>query len=537
MSYLPLTPIDQEAAAHSLPSVGRAAGAATRHLCAAPYLDDGFRDWSLREVYYQPRRMVAPSYGFDLILTLRHCLRARNATLIRDALIVICFAFVCAARPVAAFLFACAVVTLLCLSKIPTSPAGFIRVTIFVCIVWCLLSAAIVSWTGGDTLGSAISSAPTILNDIPLLALVPILAIALALPAATRLWGQRQVDRIVGGNSIANDPPRAGRLAQIDLQRQGNTVAYSGPRTFVGSGQIVSDWGRFTVPLRSGNSTSRSPEQERQPDAEPPCITTVEIFEYVELRITSLAQAQEPLRGLTVARRVYQSAYEVTRLWPNTSPDRVMEVLRNPGPSECYLVCQIVSSQGELVTTIHVHLAVAGDTLHVRLTSTALLPCQERYEAVDHVNHTGLKAYPRVLQQGLRETPQTIALAPINLIQALEIVGAVGWAYAARKNALRGFKYGARTSMRELAMAKTTRNYGQWQEIEKYRRILEQQVMAAVADFLDEHDIDTGGLRQWVTYNFYGETIHAGSGDINQPAGPQHKYYWPPGPATDRKEA
>ena len=61
---------------------------ATRHLCAGAYLDETFRNDSLREVYYQPRRLVAPSYGFDLVPVLGHCLRARNGALIRDGAIV-----------------------------------------------------------------------------------------------------------------------------------------------------------------------------------------------------------------------------------------------------------------------------------------------------------------------------------------------------------------------------------------------------------------------------------------------------------------
>lgn len=65
--------------------------AATRHLCAAAYLDDTFRELSLRHVYYQPRRVVAPSYGFDLVPVLGHCLRARNGAIARDAAIVVTF--------------------------------------------------------------------------------------------------------------------------------------------------------------------------------------------------------------------------------------------------------------------------------------------------------------------------------------------------------------------------------------------------------------------------------------------------------------
>ena len=61
---------------------------ATRHLCAGVYIDDIFRNEILREVYYKPRRIMAPSYGFDAVPVLAHSLRARNAAIIRDCLIV-----------------------------------------------------------------------------------------------------------------------------------------------------------------------------------------------------------------------------------------------------------------------------------------------------------------------------------------------------------------------------------------------------------------------------------------------------------------
>ncbi len=61
---------------------------ATRYLCAGAYLDDTFRDRSLREVYHQHKRFVAPSHGFDLVTVLQACLRARNQTICRDAAII-----------------------------------------------------------------------------------------------------------------------------------------------------------------------------------------------------------------------------------------------------------------------------------------------------------------------------------------------------------------------------------------------------------------------------------------------------------------
>ena len=49
---------------------------ATRHLSAAAYLDDAYCDRIMREIYAQPRRWAAPSYGYDLVTVLRN---ARSA--------------------------------------------------------------------------------------------------------------------------------------------------------------------------------------------------------------------------------------------------------------------------------------------------------------------------------------------------------------------------------------------------------------------------------------------------------------------------
>src|SRR5262249_17910236 len=58
------------------------------HLSAGAYLDPKFCLDALRKVYYRTNRLVAPSHGFDAIAVLGHCLRARRALVVRDALLV-----------------------------------------------------------------------------------------------------------------------------------------------------------------------------------------------------------------------------------------------------------------------------------------------------------------------------------------------------------------------------------------------------------------------------------------------------------------
>lgn len=60
------------------PPVPPYAGEASRLLCAGAYLDPGYRDRVIEELYLHEQRAVAPSLGFDAARVLAHALRARR---------------------------------------------------------------------------------------------------------------------------------------------------------------------------------------------------------------------------------------------------------------------------------------------------------------------------------------------------------------------------------------------------------------------------------------------------------------------------
>ncbi|WP_445269391.1 hypothetical protein [Streptomyces sp. DSM 41634] len=63
------------------PPVEPAFSEAGRFLCAGTYIDAGYRDRVIEELYVHEERIVAPSYGFDASRVLAHALRARRAEL------------------------------------------------------------------------------------------------------------------------------------------------------------------------------------------------------------------------------------------------------------------------------------------------------------------------------------------------------------------------------------------------------------------------------------------------------------------------
>lgn len=58
-----------------------ASSEATRLLCAGTYLDDGFRDTVIDQLYVHEERFAAPSLGYDASRVLAHALRARRVEL------------------------------------------------------------------------------------------------------------------------------------------------------------------------------------------------------------------------------------------------------------------------------------------------------------------------------------------------------------------------------------------------------------------------------------------------------------------------
>ncbi|MEV0369933.1 hypothetical protein AB0I10_08935 [Streptomyces sp. NPDC050636] len=64
-----------------LPPTPPGASEATRLLCAGTYMDDGFRDAVIDELYVHEERFAAPSLGIDAARVLAHALRARRLQL------------------------------------------------------------------------------------------------------------------------------------------------------------------------------------------------------------------------------------------------------------------------------------------------------------------------------------------------------------------------------------------------------------------------------------------------------------------------
>jgi hypothetical protein len=108
----------------------------------------------------------------------------------------------------------------------------------------------------------------------------------------------------------------------------------------------------------------------------------------------------------------------------------------------------------------------------------------------------------------------------------------------------RGFDYGAGISIREHAADLDEARHVHIANEERYFRVLQRQVIDAVLEFLDSHNVDVSELRKQQSdilnatfYNFYGAIYGRGhifgnhGQQINNPPGP------PPGGSQTRPQS
>jgi hypothetical protein len=520
---------------------------ATRHLSAGAYIDNEFCLTALREVYYQPRRIVAPAYGFDAVTVLGHCLRARRSMVLRDAVLVclLLLALWSSLAGALVFLAGLLVFHLACTTVVVgresivylresmrhnNNPAtdgrgrarvsfdryrnasltsrGFRRLwleNVFAALVArvfgivatyvafaCLALAAAFWLRRGDLMGGPVPPAVTAYLVGP----------AFLVPAVLRIWDRLQVRALLPGRRVGR-PVATPRLEQIERQMGGNTVVYSGHRPFVGSGEVLRRWdlAQRLVMADPSPLDGASPltSRERLREFPTPPFKAQQISDYVREHLRRIAHDEQPERNLpnlTVSDQIFVAGTEISDLRTQTPHEQVGEIIRNPtAPQRHYLSCQVVSWRGELVTTVYVHFAVQGKALYVELYVTGLLPCDGRFRIVDEVGGTGVKAVLHDAARAMVSAPALVASAPANLLRA--IVDQLSLVPARKLGRLRrGYDYGARAGLRELGASGIVRDHMQTQDIIKYGRVIERRVLAAILDFLEEHGVDITEYRQ-----------------------------------------
>ncbi|MBB2943828.1 hypothetical protein FB565_003557 [Actinoplanes lutulentus] len=313
---------------------------------------------------------------------------------------------------------------------------------------------------------------------------LPVLLLVAGCSIGWAFWCRAQLRRFRPGRAPTS-PADTPRLREIERLQYGNTVIH-GFHPYVGAGEVIGTWG-FAQRLLRPADPAGPPRAESEREFDRPPFAADDLVTHLGWHLGSLvggpdAVSGQSIAGLTVTDRVFLAGTEARRLRPMTSPHEIGRIIRHPAsPARHQLACQVVSGGGEVVTTVHVHVAVQGRSLYLEVTTTVLLPCADAYRAVDRDTPP---SWWQTLCEGVVRTPAVALRAPARLIRALP-TGRVPAGLDERLT--RGFDHGARVGVRELGAAPA--DLDRHPDVRKHQRLIEHRVLAAVRDFLDAHGV------------------------------------------------
>lgn len=415
----------------------------TRYLCAAAYQDRAFRDRVIEQVIEERHRAIGPSYGVDLGAVTRHCLIARSLQVRRDVLLTGLFLLM-----VLLFLFQPAFALL-----------PFLGVLIVVLMErWFVDSAVVSNFSKGNFDGKSV--------------------------------------RLPFGNGFQDTAEN--RLFDIAHEQDGNVVTYSGYSPFVGSGFDLGGWS-FTLRTDKGKE-----EVGITVDATP--FDLEDLYGHVTDDLTSLG-----LDGLEITDKLYVDGQEIrtdkrflrdplAKPLVKLEPRLVRSFVGKPARGiRYYKSIHAVEWGGELILSIFVRFEKIENNLYAEVIYFLVPPVKERYHEVDNINPTlSLRRLLGVLSKAVASTPVVLVLAPIRTLgHALSPYRLWRRERQARRliDMNLAYDYGAKTSVRESAASSHYRRYFQKLDQEMNLKVLEQRILDAIIEFLDDKNINTSDLK------------------------------------------
>ena len=509
--------------------------AATRRMCAGTYLDPVFRNRLLREVYNDRSRRVAPSYGFDAALVLRHAWWAWWLETVQNILIVAVVVVACLRMPLDLIIVVSVLViwyvlrlwrswtaeltayysgSRQILNAQQLQARGKLLRRILAGAFMVLVAAMLIAATRNSRSGGATGAWPLrtgLLGATAILCAFAMITTACTVMRMICLW------RLNSAESGSSPRCGGGRIQIIREQQNHPFTVHSGFKPFIGSGKQVVNWS-FAQRLVGNIKTDG--------DNGPPPFSTSDLIGRLRKMIYELREDEHPetrLPGLTVEDRVfiegtYADQYrDALRAEPGSDviTEEIAKIISRPsGEARHYLASRVESWGGEIVTSVFVHVSLQGRTLYLEFATYALFPTHPGYHIIDEAGGTGIGATAKAVAKTLSTLPQQltsacrVAWAPAQLLAALRPKKDRTGSAAKR------FDIGAKVSAREIAAEESDRSYFQYQDVRQHSKIIERRLIAAVGEFLTELGIDTSEFYERATTILNNGIINTGSGSV-----------------------
>ncbi|MEV7098472.1 hypothetical protein AB0M80_37100 [Amycolatopsis sp. NPDC051045] len=500
----------------------------TRYLCAASYLDPAYGRRAITEFLVEPTRPVPPSTGLDAGRVLTEAVRARARRKNYDGLLVLLMAVVIGLLWDNPLLYGWIVVSLVLVvaraGKIayapgkPVNPRTMILLAVAVVVAWLLLSYSDELFSSGSSYSSRYYHEDVYVDDssggdTARTVIGIVLAVVVLVVATIERWSlwnllttrfRRFGGTADGGGSLAGlftEDFRAqlARYRQEDEFAGAPLVVYRGYNPFVGAGFRRDAWS-MAIPL------------ERLEDSEGrPKLTTEALYDGIRAAVANLRHAHtlspdHRLGGLTVTEAVFTPAAELVdhlgepeaaaylpdvERPPHTrlTADDVARLRTEPKEWARYYLCfQVETWDRDLVLTTFLHVAVDDTTLYVEWTPFMLPPIRADYRVVDKMRPDSL----RPLGQGLLAWLEMPASLPGR------IANLASWIRQPKRElgVLDPDRYGAGSTLRELASVNLFTDYFQLVDIERYEKILESRLLPAIGKLLGDAGFSTAKFEE-----------------------------------------
>jgi hypothetical protein len=538
---------------------------ATRHLCAGVYLDRRFRNMIIHRIHNDPRRRIAPSYGFDLVPVVRHAWYAwlceslfHTCLLLTPFLIGITWGWltaalllcIAAALAVASF----GVQTIPAITRLKWAAFAdqwaaekkkerrsqleppkiqlnrqirrFKRT--FGIAVACLIIPVVVLLANGESVADRLRQAAIGMLMIVLCGgaygAIRQLALNHIRHATTvRPRKLRRREKVIDGQQthpciIYRRPPDDKEVDPLSLllRQDGD------PSPFIGAGKLVNRWlPPMTIQLiRPGAPDLASGEYEQAP------FTAHALVRHLRSTLEQLAtgDSAESIPDLRVRDRIYVAEQDISsdrRLLSSSITDfELRQVINNHRTlAHHFLEASAPIADGELVVTVLVRVSIKGRCLSLDVATCALTRTPQSFHVIDVYGESGPAGYLRQAFRSICQLPlefrrvPTLALAPWTLARA--------WWSTKDRTSLprRKREVGPELAAREEKAIDWKHAQLDRTTIYDHMKIIEQRIIRSTEDFLAEHNVDTTAFQKQATNIINSGVLNmGGSMDISNSA-------------------
>lgn len=447
----------------------------TRYLCAAAEISSKFRTKVFEQIIDNTIRYIAPSYGVDVPLVARHCLRAQMRDFVVETLLSLV-------------------------------------------LLWTLFSSI-------NSYGVVFG----IIYFVPVLFTYPWF-ISILLRWANLYIGYRIVAKDL--KNIDNQSETKSwieskyerRIQELEKLQDGNVVYYSGYNPFVGSGNQVDGWSFVcSIEKKEGAGTDQG------------IVSLYTLYDHIRRNMESLVIPNLTVKDMLYVNGREIREDERFLSDPYCAPlsdvaDALIDEYKEKEMQEenirYYQTVQVVGWQGNLVFSSFFRVSRNDKHLFVEANYYALPPLKSEYYEIDKFSSS--IPFGRVLRMGISSILPALFYIPLSPYRAVRsgMAFLAGWKdkkdLTKQVDDNQKFDYGAFESIREMAANEKMQNFFQKTDSDMYKKQIERCFTDSIVEYLESTGVDISEfvqrketvINKGVMINggeFYGNVVSVGS--------------------------